>query len=58
MRDDPEGRAAAHQPPAGKTYLSVRHAAFIGFGAMIGAGIFTLLGAAAEVARVQCDYRF
>jgi hypothetical protein len=34
-----EGRAAAHQPSDGKTYLTVRHAAFIGFGAMIGAGI-------------------
>jgi amino acid transporter len=33
--------------PAG---LSVRQAAFIGVGAMVGAGIFALLGAAGEVA--------
>jgi amino acid transporter len=32
------------------TYLSVRQAAFIGVGAMVGAGIFALLGAAGEVA--------
>jgi amino acid permease len=30
--------------------LSVRRAAFIGVGAMVGAGIFALLGAAGEVA--------
>src|SRR5690348_12734986 len=34
----------------GKKYLSVRQAAFIGVGAMVGAGIFALLGAAGEVA--------
>lgn len=33
-----------------KTTLSVRQAAFIGVGAMVGAGIFALLGAAGEVA--------
>jgi amino acid transporter len=33
-----------------KKYLSVRQAAFIGVGAMVGAGIFALLGAAGEVA--------
>ncbi len=32
------------------THLSVRQAAFIGVGAMVGAGIFSLLGAAGEVA--------
>jgi amino acid transporter len=32
------------------THLSVRQAAFIGVGAMVGAGIFALLGAAGEVA--------
>ena len=32
-------------------YLSIRQAAFIGVGAMVGAGIFSLLGAAGEVAR-------
>ena len=31
-------------------YLNVRQAAFIGIGAMVGAGIFSLLGAAGEVA--------
>src|SRR5690242_17496466 len=35
---------------AEKKYLSVREAAFIGVGAMVGAGIFALLGAAGEVA--------
>jgi amino acid permease len=44
----------ADEPPpadeAGKKYLSVRQAAFIGVGAMVGAGIFALLGAAGEVA--------
>lgn len=33
-----------------RTYISVRQAAFIGVGAMVGAGIFSLLGAAGEVA--------
>src|SRR3954447_15686669 len=32
------------------TFLTVRQAAFIGVGAMVGAGIFALLGAAGEVA--------
>src|SRR5437868_6425310 len=35
---------------ADKKYLTVRQAAFIGVGAMVGAGIFSLLGAAGEVA--------
>ena len=35
---------------AAPTHLSVRQAAFIGVGAMVGAGIFSLLGAAGEVA--------
>ena len=35
---------------ADKKYLTVRQAAFIGVGAMVGAGIFALLGAAGEVA--------
>ncbi|HEY6313399.1 MAG TPA: APC family permease [Streptosporangiaceae bacterium] len=38
------------QEPQDKKYLSVRQAAFIGVGAMVGAGIFALLGAAGEVA--------
>src|SRR6201987_1099719 len=33
-----------------KKYLTVRQAAFIGVAAMVGAGIFSLLGAAGEVA--------
>jgi amino acid transporter len=33
-----------------RTYLSIRQAAFIGVGSMVGAGIFALLGAAGEVA--------
>jgi len=41
---------AAEPSPAGRKYLSVRQAAFIGVGAMVGAGIFALLGAAGEVA--------
>lgn len=35
---------------SGRTYMNVRQAAFIGVGAMVGAGIFSLLGAAGEVA--------
>ena len=41
--------ATGSSPPE-KKYLSVRQAAFIGVGAMVGAGIFALLGAAGEVA--------
>ncbi|WP_116450357.1 APC family permease [Blastococcus litoris] len=37
-------------PEDGAARLSVRQAAFIGVGAMVGAGIFALLGAAGEVA--------
>src|SRR5215467_15336514 len=40
----------AESPPGDMKYLSVRQAAFIGVGAMVGAGIFALLGAAGEVA--------
>lgn len=36
--------------PRAKASLTVREAAFIGVGAMVGAGIFALLGAAGEVA--------
>jgi len=49
-RDDGDPAPA---PPPGtqeKKYLSVRQAAFIGVGEMVGAGIFALLGAAGEVA--------
>ena len=37
---------------AGKKYQSVRQAAFIGVGAMVGAGIFALLGAPASASIV------
>ena len=37
-------------PAAPATHLSTRQAAFIGVGAMVGAGIFALLGSAGEVA--------
>ena len=33
-----------------RSYMNIRQAAFIGVGAMVGAGIFSLLGAAGEVA--------
>jgi amino acid transporter len=33
-----------------RTYMNIQQAAFIGVGAMVGAGIFSLLGAAGEVA--------
>src|SRR3954453_796728 len=33
-----------------RAYITIRQAAFIGVGAMVGAGIFSLLGAAGEVA--------
>ena len=38
------------EPPQEKKFLTVRQAAFIGVRAMVGAGIFALLGAAGEVA--------
>src|SRR3954453_8512516 len=41
---------SAQQHPGRTNYLSIRQAAFIGVGAMVGAGIFSLLGAAGEVA--------
>jgi amino acid transporter len=46
-----EGQQAQDRtPPAAPKWLTVRQAAFIGVGAMVGAGIFSLLGAAGEVA--------
>src|SRR5262245_36121023 len=42
------GSAAAAATPV--RHFNVRQAAFIGVGAMVGAGIFSLLGAAGEVA--------
>jgi amino acid transporter len=38
------------ETPTGGANLTIRQAAFIGVGAMVGAGIFSLLGAAGEVA--------
>jgi amino acid transporter len=46
----PNGDRAAEMSSPEKKYLTVRQAAFIGVGAMVGAGIFALLGAAGEVA--------
>ena len=48
--DTTESAEPSPADEAGKKYLSVRQAAFIGVGAMVGAGIFALLGAAGEVA--------
>jgi amino acid transporter len=45
----PPGSGPDGNPPPDK-HLSVRQAAFIGVGAMVGAGIFALLGAAGAVA--------
>ncbi len=44
------GASSPATSPSPQQYLSVRQAAFIGVGAMVGAGIFALLGAAGEVA--------
>ena len=49
MAEASEGPAAAKA--TGRRYVSTREAAFIGVGSMVGAGIFSLLGSAAEVAR-------
>ena len=46
LMDEAERPVASPQ----QKYLTVRQAAFIGVGAMVGAGIFALLGAAGEVA--------
>src|SRR4051812_37196183 len=43
-------RTAEHPTADSPVALSVRQAAFIGVGAMVGAGIFALLGAAGEIA--------
>jgi len=42
--------ATTQQPPTPARHVSTRQAAFIGVGAMVGAGIFSLLGTAGEVA--------
>jgi len=41
---------ASDEPARGGSSLSIRQAAFIGVASMVGAGIFSLLGAAGEVA--------
>ena len=46
----PGASASAGASRSGERALSVRQAAFIGVGSMVGAGIFALLGAAGEVA--------
>src|SRR5438477_1052125 len=46
LMDETERPVASPQ----QKYLTVRQSAFIGVGAMFGAGIFSLLGAAGEVA--------
>jgi amino acid transporter len=43
------GTTSAAEPPT-RRYVSTREASFIGVGAMVGAGIFSLLGSAGEVA--------
>src|SRR5438477_9054616 len=48
--DETEAAELLPAEKADKKYLTVRQAAFIGVGAMVGAGIFALLGAAGEVA--------
>ena len=45
-----QGAGPSSAATADSKHLSVRQAAFIGVGAMVGAGIFALLGAAGEVA--------
>ena len=45
-----QSEAESPPPQKEKKYLSVREAAFIGVGSMVGAGIFALLGAAGAVA--------
>jgi amino acid transporter len=47
---DLSGEAPEAGSPPGRKYLTVREAAFIGVGSMVGAGIFALLGAAGAVA--------
>src|SRR4051794_730312 len=50
MADDTAGEARPSPAPPAARPLTVRQASFIGVGAMVGAGIFALLGAAGEVA--------
>jgi amino acid transporter len=53
---DLSGEAPGAGSPPEQEYLSVRQAAFIGVGAMVGAGIFALLAVAAEPALGQAGY--
>jgi amino acid transporter len=50
MVDHDDAAPSSESTPEVKRSLSVRQAAFIGVGSMVGAGIFALLGAAGEVA--------
>jgi len=50
MSSSVEPAESASVEPAEQKHLNVRQAAFIGVGAMVGAGIFALLGAAGAVA--------
>jgi amino acid transporter len=50
MVDDKDVMSSGAPPAPTEHRLSVRQAAFIGVGSMVGAGIFALLGAAGEVA--------
>ena len=49
-RIDTTGQVSGSAEQPSPAHLSVRQAAFIGVGAMVGAGIFSLLGAAGAVA--------
>ena len=49
-RIDTTGQVPGSAEQPSRTHLTVRQAAFIGVGAMVGAGIFSLLGAAGAVA--------
>ena len=53
---DLSGEAPEAGSPPGRKYLSVREAAFIGVGSMVGAGIFALLGAATAPAAVWVSF--
>src|SRR6478609_3497604 len=46
----PQPSATPTEPAGPPTRITMRQAAFIGVGSMVGAGIFSLLGAAGEVA--------
>ncbi len=51
--DETEAAELLPADEADKKYLTVRQAAFIGVGAMVGAGIFALLGAADKAIQLR-----